>query len=141
MSTRREFVGEAARLLAGGTLVCGAIGCAREHRPPPLFETTVDVASLDADGANLVTSAHGLDGAPILVIRDAPGKFHALSMQCTHEGCPVRAPVRGVITCPCHGSQYDLDGNVLQGPAQFPLGRYETAYHRFAKRLTVRVDS
>lgn len=141
MSTRREFVADAARLLAGGAVASGAIGCARDRRPPPLFETTVDVASLANDGASLVTAAHGLDGAPILVIRDAPRKFHALSMQCTHEGCPVRAPVRGVITCPCHGSQYDLEGNVLQGPAQFPLARYETEYHRRAKTLTLRVSA
>jgi Rieske Fe-S protein len=141
LSTRREFVEDAARLLAGGALGGSALDCAREHRPPPLFETTVDVASLATDGASLVTAAHGLDGAPILVIRDAPGKFHALSMQCTHEGCPVRAPARGVITCPCHGSQYDLEGNVLQGPAQFPLARYDTEYNRRAKTLTLRVDS
>jgi Rieske Fe-S protein len=136
-SSRREFLTGAARLVASAV----AVACGRSHRPPPLFETTVDVASLTTDGATLVTSTPGLDGAPILVVRDAARRFHALSMQCTHEGCPVRAPVHGVITCPCHGSQYDLQGHVRRGPAQLPLARYAVEYHWWTKRLTLRVDA
>jgi len=117
------------------------LGCGRSHGPPPLYEHTIDVSALTTDGATLVTAAAGLDGAPILVVRDAGNQFHALSMQCTHEGCPVGAPVRGVITCPCHGSQYDLDGRVRHGPAQLPLARYSVEYHRWTKRLTLRVDA
>jgi Rieske Fe-S protein len=99
------------------------------------------VSSLATDGATLVTPSPGLDGTPILVVRDGARRFHALSMQCTHEGCPVRPPVNGVITCPCHGSQYDLEGHVKHGPAQLPLARYEVDYHRWTKRLTLRVDA
>ena len=136
MSSRREFLGDAARLAAAAA----AIGCERSHEPPPLFETTVDVSTLTSDGASLVAPVQGLDGAPILVVRDGSRRFHALSMQCTHEGCPVRPPVHGVITCPCHGSQYDLEGRVSRGPAQLPLARYAVEYHRWSKRLTLRVD-
>jgi Rieske Fe-S protein len=136
--SRREFLGEAALLVAGAS----AIGCGHaDPLQPPLFETTVDVSSLTTDGATLVTSTPGLDGAPILVVRESARRFHALSMQCTHEGCPVRPPVQGVITCPCHGSQYDLEGRVRQGPAQLPLARYTVDYHRWTKRLTLRVDA
>jgi len=137
LSSRREFLGHAARAVASAA----AIGCDRSHRRPPLFESTIDVSTLTIDGATLVTSTLGLDGAPILVVRDGAARFHALSMQCTHEGCPVRPPVRGIITCPCHGSQYDLDGRVRQGPAQLPLARYVVEYHRWTKRLTLRVDA
>jgi len=135
--SRREFLEDAALLLASAA----AIGCETSHGPPPLFETTVDVSSLATDGASLVTSKAGLDGTPILVVRESAGHFHALSMQCTHEGCPVRPPVQGVITCPCHGSQYDLEGRVRRGPAQLSLARYEVEYHRWTKRLTLRVDA
>lgn len=134
--SRREFLERAATLVASAV----AIACGRGHRPTPLFETTVDVSPLTTDGATLVTSSAGLDGAPILVVRDGAGRFHALSMQCTHEGCPVRPPVQGVITCPCHGSQYDLEGRVRHGPAQLPLARYAVEYHRWTRRLTLRVD-
>ena len=137
MSSRREFLGDAARLAAAAA----AAGCERTHGPPPLFETTIDVSTLNSDGASLVAPVQGLDGAPILVVRDGSARFHALSMQCTHEGCPVRPPVGGVITCPCHGSQYDLEGRVRRGPAQLALARYAVEYHRWSKRLTLRVDA
>jgi len=137
VGSRREFLGDAARLAAAAA----AIGCDRSHKPAPLFEATVDVSTLSTDAASLVAPVIGLDGAPILVIRDGERRFHALSMQCTHEGCPVRPPVQGFITCPCHGSQYDLEGRVRRGPAQLPLARYAVEYHRWSKRLTLRVDS
>ena len=137
MPSRRKFLGDAAVLVASAAVV----GCERAHRPPPLFETTIDVSTLTTDGATLVTSTPGLDGTAILVVRDGARRFHALSMQCTHEGCPVRPPVNGVITCPCHGSQYDLEGRVKHGPAQLPLARYEADYHRWTRRLTLRVDA
>ena len=135
--SRREFLSHAARLVASAA----ALACDRSHRPPPLFESTVDVSKLTGDGATLATPTPGFDGAPILVVRDAARRFHALSMQCTHEGCPVRPPVHGVITCPCHGSQYDLEGRVRRGPAQLPLARYAVEYHWWTKRLTLRVDA
>lgn len=137
MSSRREFLGDAARLAA----TAAALACDKPQKSPPLFETTVDVSTLTSDGASLVSSMPGLDGAPILIVRDGARRFHALSMQCTHEGCPVRPPVNGVITCPCHGSQYDLEGRVRRGPAQLPLARYVAEYHRWSKRLTLRVDA
>ena len=136
MRSRREFLGDAACIVAGAA----AAGCSTSHKPP-LFETTVDVGSLSTDGASLVTSTPGLDGAAILIVRDGSRRFHALSMQCTHEGCPVRPPAQGIITYPCHGSQYDLEGRVRRGPAQLPLARYATVYHWLSKRLTVRVDA
>ena len=92
------------------------------------------------DGQWLVTPTPGFDGLPILIVRSAPRRFVALSMQCTHEGCPVDPPAGGIITCPCHGSEFDLDGQVRKGPAQFPLARYDSSYDARAKRLTLWVD-
>jgi len=44
---------------------------------------------------------------------------------CTHMGCTVGLPAGAQITCPCHGSVYDLDGGNLQGPAVSPLVHLE----------------
>ncbi|MGA7613700.1 MAG: ubiquinol-cytochrome c reductase iron-sulfur subunit [Thermoanaerobaculia bacterium] len=55
------------------------------------------------------------------VIRQKEG-FHALSSVCTHLGCITRYKVdENVIACPCHGSRYSLDGDVIGGPAPRPL--------------------
>lgn len=100
---------------------------------------TVNVSSLTADGRWLVAPWKGSDGAPVLVVRRAAHQYTALSMQCTHMGCPINPPVQGVMTCPCHGSQFDLAGHVRRGPAQFPLGEYGTTYHPAAHTLTVKL--
>jgi len=58
------------------------------------------------------------------VYRDDEGGLHAVGMRCTHLGCLVRfnAAERSW-DCPCHGSRFDVDGNVLEGPAVDPLPR------------------
>jgi Rieske Fe-S protein len=60
------------------------------------------------------------------VYRDAAGILHAVSLRCTHLGCLLR--FNGAETswdCPCHGSRFDVDGTVLEGPASKPLPRKE----------------
>lgn len=53
---------------------------------------------------------------------DADGVTHAVSPTCTHMGCLVAFNgVEKAWECPCHGSRFDLDGAVLQGPATRPL--------------------
>jgi len=55
------------------------------------------------------------------VIGGAAGVF-ALSAVCTHLGCITRfLSDERVIACPCHGSRFDLEGNVVHGPAPRPL--------------------
>jgi glycine/D-amino acid oxidase-like deaminating enzyme/nitrite reductase/ring-hydroxylating ferredoxin subunit len=56
------------------------------------------------------------------VHRDDKGQLQAVSARCTHLGCLVgwnRAD--RTWECPCHGSQFEADGTLLQGPATEPL--------------------
>jgi glycine/D-amino acid oxidase-like deaminating enzyme/nitrite reductase/ring-hydroxylating ferredoxin subunit len=56
------------------------------------------------------------------VYRDAHGVVHAVSARCTHLGCLVRFNAAETSwDCPCHGSRFDVDGAVLEGPAVHPL--------------------
>jgi nitrite reductase/ring-hydroxylating ferredoxin subunit len=50
--------------------------------------------------------------------------FAAVSAVCTHLGCTVRLVDGEGFVCPCHGSRYDLHGQVLEGPAPRPLAWY-----------------
>jgi len=51
---------------------------------------------------------------------DAKNGIVVLSALCTHLTCTVLS-TGGQLRCPCHGSVFDLDGGVLNGPAQSPL--------------------
>lgn len=61
----------------------------------------------------------------VTVLRDRDG-IAAISLVCTHLGCTIRVTDSG-FDCPCHGSQYDTDGNVTGGPAPRPLDWYQVA--------------
>lgn len=62
----------------------------------------------------------------IYVVAAGPRRYAALSSVCTHLQCTVNVEGRR-IRCPCHGSTFDREGNVLQGPATQPLARYATS--------------
>jgi cytochrome b6-f complex iron-sulfur subunit len=46
--------------------------------------------------------------------------FVALSLICPHLGCTVSLASDGY-TCPCHGSRFNLEGSVQNGPASKPM--------------------
>ena len=57
-------------------------------------------------------------GRQIAVSRDTEGKLHAVSARCTHMACIVSwNPAERTWDCPCHGSRFAPDGEVLEGPA------------------------
>jgi len=51
-------------------------------------------------------------------------KMYALWSRCTHLGCtPNWFQAESRFRCPCHGSNFNLDGDVIAGPAPKPLWR------------------
>ena len=76
-------------------------------RPPPAHELAPGEAGL-----------RELDGEKVAAYRDQDGRLHAVSGRCTHLGCLVawNAAERSW-DCPCHGSRYTYQGQVIQGPA------------------------
>jgi Rieske Fe-S protein len=117
---RREFV-----LLAATTACasCGSGGGASNASALPV-ERVVDAGPAllyDADGVYDRFRHQGF----FLVRRS--GKLVALSSDCTHRDCPLRALADQTLSCKCHGSRFDLAGNVLRGPAQRNLPQFVTA--------------
>ena len=83
----------------------------------------LDVASL-ASGEGAIAS---LDHDKVAAYRDLDGTLHCVSSTCTHLGCQVAFnTAERTWDCPCHGSRFDVDGHVLQGPAVEDLARKET---------------
>lgn len=67
---------------------------------------------------------HVADAEAWVVKRKGDGAIAALDDRCTHLGCrPNWSPERRLFECPCHGSEFDLDGAVKRGPAKLPLAR------------------
>ncbi len=54
------------------------------------------------------------------VIRQG-GQLFALSSICTHRTCKLDAESDRSFFCPCHGSTFDAEGKVTEGPARRDL--------------------
>lgn len=62
---------------------------------------------------------------PIYLYRISEGQYSALWMECSHQGAELSAH-GDTLSCPAHGSEFDKNGNVTQGPAQKPLRKFAT---------------
>ena len=86
----------------------------------------------DASNKELTTSGGAMlldrSGDTIMVIRISDTQVIAVSAICTHAGCSMDYSAGPqVLDCPCHGSQFSIDGRVVRGPANRPLRVYGVA--------------
>jgi glycine/D-amino acid oxidase-like deaminating enzyme/nitrite reductase/ring-hydroxylating ferredoxin subunit len=80
------------------------------------------LASLAHDEAKVVK----YEGEMLALYKDTNGSIHALSPVCTHAKCIVAwNNAEKSWDCPCHGARYDVDGEVITGPAQRALRKVE----------------
>jgi Rieske Fe-S protein len=73
-----------------------------------------------------VGTLRAITGFAVAVGRDAKGVY-AMTLTCTHQGCDIGStgsvsPTG--LTCGCHGSTYDANGNVTGGPASAALQHF-----------------
>lgn len=112
-STRIKPVAEAGRFLTENAKVG-----MRFVLDPVLVPGVRDIADLRHGEGAIVSH----DGRKVAGYRDDYGQLHAVATRCTHLGCQVawNAAERSW-DCPCHGSRFDPDGRILNGPATEPL--------------------
>jgi Rieske Fe-S protein len=83
------------------------------------FDAPAATAFVMADGGEQ-NAAGDLTFAGYLT-RDQ-GKLRALAITCPHLGCSYAFDDgKKHFVCPCHGSEFALDGSVIHGPATSPL--------------------
>jgi len=68
------------------------------------------------------------------LVRLPEGGFLALYRRCTHLGCAVPYdPSVGKFICPCHGSEFTMEGDVLNEPAPRPLDLFPLFINKFGE--------
>lgn len=104
-------------------LVTTLPGCGNPKGSPPTGPVSAgNVSSLKLGTLRILSG-------DIVVGQDSKG-IYAMSAICTHAGCVLddsAGTISAGLTCPCHGSAFDGDGNVLRGPASSPLQHYQVS--------------
>ena len=95
--------------------------------------TNADATQFDAPPGSafvMTTGGNGSDNTPGdpafsgFAVKDDSGQLNVFAVNCSHLGCSIAFNTSEKrFDCPCHGSQFHLDGNVLHGPATAPLSR------------------
>jgi nitrite reductase/ring-hydroxylating ferredoxin subunit len=109
------------RLCAG---ILGLLSGARLLPAQKKMALSLDKAEkLKTTGGSVVLKIQGRD---LLFIRDSEQSVRVLDPTCSHKKCTVEySKDKQRIVCPCHSSNYTLDGKVLNGPAEKPLQVFE----------------
>jgi len=118
--SRRDFFGRIG-VGAGAVAAVGSGAVTLDYlKPKVLFEpATSFIAGTPLDFSDGVVRFQKEKKAYVI---GTSGGVYALSAVCTHLGCIARYKSdEKVIACPCHGSRFDLEGNVIHGPAPRPL--------------------
>jgi Rieske Fe-S protein len=84
----------------------------------------------DVSGGSLSALSAGairpVGTSPVCIARD-DGGVYAMTLTCTHQGCNIAlygtVSAQG-LACGCHGSRFDVNGNVIRGPASEPLQHF-----------------
>ncbi len=138
--TRRRFLG----YVIGG--ISGIIGAAIAtpligyflspawKKSNPLLTPIAEVSNIPIGEPTYITYEQRLrDGWYITtlsrgawVVNKGQNDINVFDPHCTHLNCPYYwDKEKQIFQCPCHGGEFDINGNVLAGPPPRPLDRLE----------------
>lgn len=147
---RRKFIEKSGNLLltsAGVTLFVSLLAsCGKDSNPtgPGDNGETEEKTSVVNLSENQTLQQVGgfktfqLGSVPVILFRVNDTTFKTLSRVCTHQGCTIDwQSSNNKFNCACHGSQFDKDGNVLQGPANRSLANFRTEFDSMSNQVTI----
>jgi cytochrome b6-f complex iron-sulfur subunit len=109
--------------VAGKSLLalCGLLGLGSlvefmSFQPDPAPPNQYDLG----DARNYPVGSRTLVAEGRAVLLHSESGISALSLVCPHLGCTVALAPEGY-ACPCHGSRFNPDGSVRNGPASQPM--------------------
>jgi cytochrome b6-f complex iron-sulfur subunit len=122
---RRQLLKTSLAFLGTTTLISFGYTASKFLIPPKSntkdAQVTIDKDQIPPGTAKEVT----YNEIPLVIINRRGSGFIALSRVCTHLGCLVGYDsFNAKLVCPCHAGEFDLEGNVLTGPATKALQRY-----------------
>jgi cytochrome b6-f complex iron-sulfur subunit len=140
--SRRRFCADACQIASCATLATLASACGGDSPTSPsdmpsklavvagrftgsVVEVNAAGSALDTvGGAVLVESTAGV----FLMARTSASAFATVEAVCTHQGCTITGIDGSTYVCPCHGSRYNRNGQVMAGPARASLRQYATTF-------------
>ncbi|MFL6247501.1 MAG: FAD-dependent oxidoreductase [Thermoanaerobaculia bacterium] len=96
------------------------------HFPGHLIPDRLTSMDVEAQSTDAIPAGEGqiikIEGRKVAAYRDEAGALHCVSPVCTHMKCDVAwNGAEKTWDCPCHGSRFTPDGDVINGPAHEPL--------------------
>lgn len=78
-----------------------------------------------------------IDGGRYGAYRDKKGNLHIVDITCTHVGCELKwNSAERSWDCPCHGSRFTFEGDVIEGPAVTRLNNYKEEHNTIDSNIT-----
>lgn len=102
---------------SGGSDSSASESPADESSAPESSKPTGEALATTAE----VPVGSGVIVGEVVLTQPTAGDYKGFSAVCTHTGCLINEVADGTINCPCHGSKFNLDGAVANGPASKPL--------------------
>lgn len=144
--SRRDFLKKSAVGVVAGTVILSTLDLqklAASSKPAAFSRSGDDIVVKLSDSKNSALATVGgtvmLDDDNML-IRTSQTQFLAVNLICRHKGCTVELQGDKFV-CPCHGSEYTLEGKVTSGPAKSNLRTFEAIFDSDKSTVTVKMGS
>ena len=130
-TSRRDFIGLG--VAAAAISACSGCSIFGSRKPNAVIQEKAGKLYLSEENSKILLGSETSllvksksTNDKIIVVHLANGDLYAVSSICTHMGCDVEYDKSlHHLRCPCHGSQYGLDGSNIKGPARKPLKSYD----------------